>query len=559
MESKNTVSSSAFILVAAAGCLLLGFTLGRNTGEITPLSIEGASELFGLSFTQAEKDSMLGSLENQRNRYETLREVKLDNSVAPALVFNPLPSGFQPDQIQKQLDWGLAAEISLPAKESDIAYMPVHELAVLIKSKKISSERLTKIYLDRIKTYSDTLQCLITLMETSALEKAKEMDAELATGKYRGPLHGIPYGIKDLLAVKGTKTTWGAMPYKDQEIDMTATVVNMLNDAGGVLVGKFTLGALAMGDVWYGGVTKNPWNLEQGASGSSAGSASAVSAGLVPFAIGTETLGSIVSPSTRNGVTGLRPTYGRVSKNGAMALSWSMDKIGPISRSALDDGIVLSIINGEDAMDASTIKSAFNFSSKTDVKKLKVGYFKAYFEGNGSGSQNNQDVLDLLRNQGFELHPVELKTSVNPRAIQIMLSVEAAAAFDELTRNGWDDQLVAQHKNAWPNSFRSARFIPAVEYVQAARQRTILIQEMHEIMKDYDVIVTPSFGGAQLQITNLTGHPALCLPNGFSESGSPTSITLLANLFEEEKLVMLGDLIQKNSDWQAKRPPMFDK
>ena len=385
------------------------------------------------------------------------------------------------------------------------------------------------------------------------------MDAELAAGNYRGPLHGIPYGIKDLLAVEGTKTTWGAMPYKDQEIDMTATVVNKLNDAGGVLVGKFTLGALAMGDVWYGGVTKNPWNLTQGSSGSSAGSASAVSAGLVPFAIGTETLGSIVSPSTRNGVTGLRPTYGRVSKNGAMALSWSMDKIGPISRSALDDGIVLSVINGEDSMDASTIKSSFNYSSKTDVKKLKVGYFNSFFGGDGSGSQNNNDVLELLRNQGFELHPVELKTSVNPRAIQIMLSVEGAAAFDELTRLGWDDQLVAQHKNAWPNTFRAARFIPAVEYVQAARQRTILIQEMHEIMKDYDVIVTPSFGGQQLQITNLTGHPALCLPNGFNEQGSPTSITLLANLFEEEKLVMLGHLIQSASDWQAKRPPMFDK
>lgn len=559
MESKNTVSSRAFILIGSAACLLLGFTLGRNAGEITPNSIEGASEIFGLSFTPAEKDSMLGSLENQRNRYEALREVKLDNSVSPALVFNPLPAGFQPDQNQRQLDWGLAKDISLPEKESDIAYLPVHELAVLIKSKKISSERLTKIYLDRIKTYSDTLQCLITLLEDSALEKARAMDAEIASGKYRGPLHGIPYGIKDLLAVKGTKTTWGAMPFKDQEIDMTATVVNKLNDAGGVLVGKFTLGALAMGDVWYGGVTKNPWNLKQGSSGSSAGSASAVSAGLVPFAIGTETLGSIVSPSTRNGVTGLRPTYGRVSKNGAMALSWSMDKIGPISRSALDDGIVLSIINGEDAMDASTIKSAFNYSSKTDVKKLKVGYFNAFFEGDGSGMQNNKDVLDLLRNQGFELHPVELKTSVNPRAIQIMLSVEAAAAFDELTRNGWDDQLVAQHKNAWPNSFRSARFIPAVEYVQAARQRTILIQEMHEIMKDYDVIVTTSFGGAQLPITNLTGHPALCLPNGFNEQGAPTSITLLANLFEEEKLVMLGNLIQQNSDWQAKRPPMFDK
>lgn len=558
MGSKNIVSSRAFILIGATSCLLLGFTLGRTTGEITPISIEGASEIFGLSFTQAEKDSMIGSLTNQRSRYESLREIALDNSVAPSLVFNPLPTGFQPDQIQKPLDWGLVSEIHLPEQESDIAFLPVHELAVLIKTKKLTSERLTEIYLNRIKTYSDTLQCLITLLEDSALEKARAMDAEIAAGKYRGPLHGIPYGVKDLLAVKGTKTTWGAMPYKDQEIDMTATVVNKLNDAGGVLVGKFTLGALAMGDVWYGGVTKNPWNLEQGSSGSSAGSASAVSAGLVPFAIGTETLGSIVSPSTRNGVTGLRPTYGRVSKYGAMALSWSMDKIGPISRSALDDGIILSVINGADVLDASSIQAAFNYSSKTDVKKLKVGYFKEYFEGASPDMQNNKDVLDLLKNQGYELHPVELKTTVNPRAIQIMLSVEGAAAFDELTRLGWDDQLVAQHKNAWPNTFRAARFIPAVEYVQAARQRTILIQEMHEIMKDYDVVVTPSFGGAQLQITNLTGNPALCLPNGFNKSGNPTSITLLANLFDEEKLVMLGDLIQKNSDWQAKRPPMFD-
>jgi Asp-tRNA(Asn)/Glu-tRNA(Gln) amidotransferase A subunit family amidase len=325
------------------------------------------------------------------------------------------------------------------------------------------------------------------------------------------------------------------------------------------LVGKFTLGALAMGDVWYGGVTKNPWNLKQGSSGSSAGSASAVSAGLVPFAIGTETLGSIVSPSTRNGVTGLRPTYGRVSKNGAMALSWSMDKIGPISRSTLDNGIVLSVLNGSDPMDQSTIAAAFNFSAKNDVKKLKVGYFKSLFGEEGAGAKNDKQVLDLLKNQGFELHPIELKTSVNPNSIGIMLMVEGAAAFDELTRFGWDDQLVAQNKNAWPNSFRAARFIPAVEYIQAARQRNILIEEMHAIMKEYDVVVTPSFGGPQLQITNLTGHPALCLPNGFTDSGNPTSITLLANLFEEEKLVMLGNLIQQNSDWQAKRPPMFDK
>ena len=546
------------VLLGACACLAVGFTLGKRVGEITPVAIDGASELIGINFTPAEKDSMIGNLQNQLSNFESLRKVELDNSVSPALVFNPLPTGFAPSTDQKAIDWGLPASVNLPEKEADIAYLPVHELAVLIKSKKISSERLTKIYLDRIKTYSDTLQCLITLMEDSALEKARALDAELANGKYRGPLHGIPYGVKDLLAVEGTKTTWGAMPYKDQVIEKTATVVTKLNDAGGVLVGKFTLGALAMGDVWYGGKTKNPWNLNQGSSGSSAGSASAVSAGLVPFAIGTETLGSIVSPSTRNGVTGLRPTYGRVSKNGAMALSWSMDKIGPISRSALDDGIILSILNGPDVYDASTIAAAFNYDAKKSVKDLKVGYFKPYFEGERV-SPNDLAVLDLLKNQGIELHPLELKTSIEAGPIVMMLMVEGAAAFDELTRYGWDDQLVAQNKGAWPNSFRAARFIPAVEYVQLSRQRTVLIQEMHELMKEYDVIVTPSFAGPQLRITNLTGHPALCLPNGFTEQGNPTSITLLANLFDEEKLVMLGDFIQKNSDWQAKRPPMFNK
>jgi len=396
-------------------------------------------------------------------------------------------------------------------------------------------------------------------MEDQALAQARALDRELAAGKYRGPLHGIPYGVKDLFALPGTRTTWGATPYKDQVIDETSTVITKLEEAGGVLVGKFTLGALAMGDVWYGGVTKNPWNLKQGASGSSAGSASAVSAGLVPFAIGTETLGSIVSPSTRNGVTGLRPTFGRISRHGAMALSWSMDKVGPISRSALDNAIVLSVLNGSDTKDSSTIPAAFNYSAKKEVKKLKVGYFSSFFEGNRAGIENDRAVLELLKNQGVTLHPVELKTSINAAPLVSMLLVEGAAAFDELTRFGLDDQMVAQHKSAWPNVFRAARFIPAVEYIQMSRQRSVLIEEMHALMKEYDVIITPSFAGQQLQITNLTGHPALCLPNGFGSNGSPTSITLLANLFEEEKLIMVGRLIQENSDWQAKRPPLFSK
>lgn len=559
MERKNHPSSRPFLAIGAVAILAFGFTLGKNFGDITPATIDSAADLIGLSYSPQEKDSMITTLNNQRSNFETLRKTKLENSVAPSLVFNPLPQGFFPSQDQKTYDWGLPSKVDLPAKESDIAYLPVSQLSVLIKNKQISSERLTKIYLDRIKTYSDTLECLVTLMEETALQKARAMDQELAQGKYRGPLHGIPYGIKDLLAVKNTKTTWGAMPYKDQVIDETATVVQKLEEAGGVLVGKFTLGALAMGDVWFGGVTKNPWNLKQGSSGSSAGSASAVSAGLVPFAIGTETLGSIVSPSTRNGVTGLRPTYGRVSKHGAMALSWSMDKIGPISRSALDNAIVLSIINGMDEKDASTIPAAFNYSAKNEVKKLKVGYFKSFFEGSRANIQNDQAVLEVLKNQGIELHPLELKTSINAAPLVSMLMVEGAAAFDELTRLDLDDQMVAQHRNAWPNLFRAARFIPAVEYVQMSRQRSLLIKEMHDLMKEYDVIVTPSFAGQQLQITNLTGHPALCLPNGFAPNGSPTSITLLANLFEEEKLIMVGRLIQENTDWQAKRPPMFDK
>jgi Asp-tRNA(Asn)/Glu-tRNA(Gln) amidotransferase A subunit family amidase len=556
MPLKNKSKLGLFVL----GCSLLciGFIAGKKAGEISPAMISGAENLIGLEFSPAEKDSMIQNLTNHRNSFERMREQKLENSTSPALYFNPLPHGFIPDKVQKTYDWGLAKEVVLPAKDNDIAFLPISDLSVLVKTKKISSERLTRIYLDRIKHYADTLQCLITLMEDEAIRSAKNMDAEIAMGKYRGPLHGIPYGIKDLLAVKGTKTTWGAMPYKDQVIDETATVVEKLEESGAVLVGKFTLGALAMGDVWYGGVTKNPWNLKQGSSGSSAGSASAVSAGLVPFAIGTETLGSIVSPSTRNGVTGLRPTFGRVSRHGAMALSWSMDKIGPISRSALDNGIVLAVINGFDAKDKSTIAASLNYDAKKPIKDLKIGYFAPFFEGERA-TVHDKRVLEELKGMGLELHPLELKTSVDPSSMLISLYVEGAAAFDEMTRLDQDDLLVAQHRNAWPNLFRSARFIPAVEYIQANRFRNILIEEMHVLFSEYDVIVTPSFGGNQLAVTNLTGHPALCMPNGFLENGSPVSITFLANLYDEEKLIMLGRAYQEYTDWQKKRPPMFDK
>ncbi|WP_194975413.1 amidase [Aquiflexum lacus] len=555
MPLKNKSKLGLFVL--GFSLLFIGFIAGKKANEISPAMISGAESLIGMEFSPAEKDSMIQNLTNQRNGFERMRDQKLENATAPALYFNPLPHGFIPDQVQKPHGWGLSKDLQLPADDTDIAFLPVSDLAVLIQNKKISSERLTKIYLERIKNYSDTLQCLITLLENEAIASAKAMDAEIAQGKYRGPLHGIPYGIKDLLAVKDTKSTWGAMPYKDQVIDETATVVEKLQDAGAVLVGKFTLGALAMGDVWYGGVTKNPWNLKQGSSGSSAGSASAVSAGLVPFAIGTETLGSIVSPSTRNGVTGLRPTFGRVSRHGAMALSWSMDKLGPISRSALDNGIVLSIINGLDTKDKSTIAAALNYDASKSIKELKIGYFPGLFEG--EGLENDRKVLEDLKNLGLTLHPLELTTSMPIASLRFILVAEAAAAFDDLTRSNSDELLVAQHKNAWPNIFRSARFIPAVEYIQANRHRSILIEEIHSLFQEFDVIISPSFGGNQLLITNLTGHPALCLPNGFTENGSPTSITFLANLFEEEKLIMLGRAYQDHTDWQKKRPPLFDK
>ncbi|MCH7413158.1 amidase [Belliella sp. R4-6] len=547
------------IIIMVPVLLLTGFIVGKKVGEITPQAIEGAETLIGLSFSPSEKDSMIQNLKNYKSGYEKMREKKIDNSISPSLIFNPLPQGFFPSQNQETLKWGLPSEVDLPEKDHDIAFLSVAELSSLIKNQKITSERLTKIYLDRIKLYGDTLQSVITLLEKEALDQAKAMDIEIKSGKYRGPLHGIPYGIKDLFAVKNTKTTWGAMPYKDQEIDETATVVDKLNDAGGVLLAKFTLGALAMGDIWYGGVTKNPWNLNQGASGSSAGSASSVSAGLIPFALGTETLGSIVSPSTRNGVTGLRPTFGRVSKHGAMALSWSMDKIGPISRSALDNGLILSVLNGVDKLDKSTIPAAFNYNVDNTIKNLKIGYLEDFFEGERQGNAFDRQVLEDIKKMGVALTPIKLKTSVDVSSILIMLQAEGAAAFDDMTRMDLDDLMVNQRKNAWPNLFRSARFIPAVEYIQASRMRSVLIEEMHQLFQEYDVIITPSYGGNQLQITNLTGHPALCMPSGFLENGSPVSITFLANLFEEEKLIMLGRAYQENTDWQKKRPPLFNK
>lgn len=527
----------------------------QDTLNIRQIAV--AEKVMGLDFTEEERALMLPDVIENLGRIYTMRQYQIPNHVPPALDFNPIPAGVSFSKVQYPLVWDTPAEVKLPNNKEELAFYSIMELASLLKSKKISSTELTQIYLRRLKKYGDTLQCVITILETEALQQARQADEEIAKGKYRGFLHGIPYGVKDLLAVKGTKTTWGAMPYKDQTIEETATVVKKLEAAGAVLVAKLTLGALARGDVWYGGVTKNPWNLAQGSSGSSAGSASATVAGLVAFAIGTETLGSIVSPSTRCSATGLRPTYGRVSRAGAMALSWSMDKIGPICRSAEDCAIVFQAIIGADGKDQSTLDLPFNYNATTPLSQLRIGYLKTHFEEDYPSKKQDSLSLLVLQSLGAQLIPVDLPKEIDVSALRLILTVESAAAFDELTRSNLDSLMVQQNRYAWPNTFRQSRLVPAVEYLQANRLRYQLIQQTHEIMKNFDVIVAPSFGGNQLLLTNLTGHPCVVVPNAHQTNSNPSSISFIGNLYDEGKLLNIARAYQKATDFEDIHPPFF--
>lgn len=546
-----------FIPLLLLAAFLFGFAVASVDNGITTAMVHQAAKLIGLDFSEKQNEMMLQGLEVNRQAYNAIRTAGLLNHHPPALVFNPLPAGFLIRPALSPIQWEIPDNVPLPENRSDLAWYSIPELASLIRSRKLSVEWLTGFFIERIEKYGDTLQAVVTITGETALAQARQADREIAMGRYRGILHGIPFGAKDLLAVEGYRTTWGAMPYKDQFIDHTATVIRNLDQAGAILVAKLTLGALAMGDIWYGGVTKNPWNLTQGSSGSSAGSASAVSAGLVPFAIGSETLGSIVSPSTRCGVTGLRPTFGRVSRNGAMALSWSMDKIGPIARSAIDCAIVLSAIAGKDPADVASVDAALVIPMQNEVKNLKVGFIRNFFDTDYPTAENDRQVLADLRNMGIKLEEVHWEFDIPVSALRIILSAEAAAAFDELTVSKRDSILVAQGANAWPNIFRTSRFIPAVEYINANRLRRLLIEEVHLLMKDFDVIVTPSFGGNQLLVTNLTGHPCLVAPNGFTANGSPTSISFIGNLYEEGKLVALAAAWQQYTGHHLKKPFLF--
>ncbi|HVS01564.1 MAG TPA: amidase [Thermoanaerobaculia bacterium] len=551
------------LLSAAGAAVVAAPGLGAEGGGVSDEAIAAAAELLGLELTGEERALMREGLAELRDSYETLRQVALANEVPPALTFDPRPAGHSRPLASGPSRVALAAAPppARPRDETDLAFLPVHRLARLVRSRQVSSRELTRLYLDRISRLDPLLHAVIAVTEERALTEADRADRELAAGVWRGPLHGIPWGAKDLLAAEGYPTTWGATPFREQVIPMDATVVQRLQAAGAVLVAKLTLGELAWGDVWFGGKTANPWNLEQGSSGSSAGPAAATAAAMVGFAIGSETWGSIVSPSARCGVTGLRPTFGRVSRHGAMALSWSMDKIGPLARTVEDCALAFGAIHGADGHDPTVLDVPFRWPPDRPPGELRVGFVEALFDeplepdDRQAGEQRGLDLatLDELRRQGFELVPVTLP-ELPVGTLSLILTAEAAAAFDELTRSGRDELLVRQVEQAWPNVFRQGRLIPAVEYLQANRVRTLVMRRMNQLFEEVDAYVAPSFAGQDLLLTNLTGHPAVVLPNGFRSDGTPGSITFTGGLFGEGELLALARRYQEATGFHLRRP-----
>jgi Asp-tRNA(Asn)/Glu-tRNA(Gln) amidotransferase A subunit family amidase len=585
------------------------WAMADEKGKVTRDMIDSASFIAGVPIGDEYKDMMLESLTDYPKNFDAIYGLHIKNEIAPAVIFDPVIPGMKLETARRPLKISSAPTMaSAPKNLEDVAFYSVRQLAELVRTKKVSSVALTEMYLERLKRYGSTLKFVITLTEDRARAKAKEADAEIAAGKYRGPLHGLPWGAKDLLAVKGYRTTWGAGGFENQTIDEDATVVQRLDKAGAVLVAKLTLGALAQGDKWFGGMTRNPWNTRQGSSGSSAGSASATAAGCVAFAIGSETLGSISSPSTRCGTTGLRPSFGLVPRTGAMALSWTMDKLGPLCRAVEDCAIVLSAIYGPDGQDRTVKDAAFNWDAALDWRKLRVGYLSKDFElppvpqpeppkeekelteaekkkreedaANRAMARRRQEYDHAfdeaapakLRAMGVNLVPVEFP-QLPYQSMRSILVAEAAAAFDDLTRSGRDKLLTEQSRNDWPNTFRTARFIPAVEYIQANRARTLAMDAVNKVFEKVDVIVAPTFS-TQLLITNLTGHPAVILPNGLRGDdapkprvrengevdaggpGTPLSLTFLGQLYGEAKMLALAKAYQDATGFHLHHPKL---
>ncbi|MBN8246568.1 MAG: amidase [Verrucomicrobia bacterium] len=531
-------------------------TWAAETNTVTRTDLAGALRVAGLPFTDAEQSQMLPSIERRLTALAELRGRPFPNALAPAFTFDPRPPGFLLPRGGEPVVWEPPAMVSLPENREVLAFASVAELAALIRARKITSLELTELSLARLKRHGPTLHCVVTLTEERGRAAARRADAEIGSGRWRGPLHGIPYGAKDLLATAETPTTWGASPFTNQMFASDATVIRRLEEAGAVLVAKLSLGELAMGDTWFGGLTRNPWQPDKGSSGSSAGSAAAVAAGLVPFALGSETLGSIVSPATVCGVTGLRPTFGRISRTGAMTLCWTLDKLGPLARSAEDCALILDAIRGPDGQDTAAIAAPFRFDVTRPLKSLRLGVLQDDLEGDTDHRTNHLAALEVLRGLGAELRPVILP-DLPSGPLWMILEVEAAAAFDQFTRDNRDDQLVQQGPGNWPNLFRSAHLIPAVDYVQASRLRTELMAAMSALLRDLDVLIAPAWAGNALLFSNMSGHPCVVVPTGDKAGGAPVSLCFLGGIFDEGSALEAAAAYQRATAWHRQRPPQF--
>jgi len=505
------------------------------------------------------------------------RKLALEATLAPATRWDPRLPGLTSVPSRDRFVRSSAPAKPLPANDEDIAFAPVTQLSGWIEKRQLSSERLTRIYLGRLERFNPKLRCAITITRDLALQLAKQADEEISQGKYRGPLHGVPWGAKDLLDTAGIPTTYGAEPYRDRVPNEDAEVVKRLQAAGAVLVAKLSLGALALNDIWFGGQTMNPWLLEEGSSGSSAGPGAATAAGLVGFSIGSETGGSIVSPSMRCGVTGLRPTYGRVPRTGAMTLCWSLDKLGPMTRSVEDALLVLATISGPDARDTASVASHLDFDANASVKGLRVGYFQAWMNERPA-TEVDRAALETVKHLGLQLVEVSLPDWPYD-SLNLILFAEGAAAFEDLTLSGGLRELKAQVPDAWPNLFRQARFLSAVDFVQADRLRRKVAQEMARIFSDVDLLLVPSLRDEMLVITNFTGHPSLTLRAGFVEVQKarsdwapdpdhplptfstprrvPHGVTLIGRLFDEGTLGAVGIALERALGVSSERPPGF--
>ncbi|HET7883551.1 MAG TPA: amidase [Acetobacteraceae bacterium] len=531
--------------------------------------LAAAEALLGVRYSDAERALMRDNLTEQIELAVRRRAVRLPNALPPATLFDPRLPGFtMPEQVALNIP---RSAPPLPDDDDDIAFAPVCHLSTWIAGGQLSSTRLTQIYLDRIRRHDPALFSFATVTEAVALAQAKRADELLAAGRSLGPLHGIPYGAKDILDTAGITTGWGAEPFADRVPEIDAEVIHRLAAAGAVLLGKTSVGALAYGDVWYGGQTRNPWNIEEGSRGSSAGSASATAAGLVGFAIGTETLGSIVAPSARCGVVGLRPTFGRVSRAGAMALCWSLDKIGPICRGVDDTALVLAAINGYDAQDLGSIAAPFGWDATRSTAGMRVGYVAADFT-----DPLDAAALDAVRVLDATVVSLELP-DLPYGALRHLLFAEAAAAFEELTLDDADDTLTRQDPGAWPNSFRKARFLSAVDHIQLDRLRRRVMQEMDALFQRVDVLLAPVLAGPMTTIGNMTGHPCLTIRAGFTEMRArempafldaairqtdgpeqvvPHAITIVAPLFDEAAALTLGHALEALLGVAGRRPPL---